>query len=342
MNKEEILGAYAALRGELGKPPRMKEFLESTRVSRYQIAKNFRSWGEMVIAAGDKPGELMIPSYCDRDYIDAYGGFIRKHKRLPSVADWLYNGIKPSWGTYRMRFKCNWGEMPLMFYDLIREREEWKDVAKMMTEQYMISTEQKTGVESAPPPYVSDRDHRLDVRLMNVLPRTILNLVALSRCTGSAIEFEAQCSEVFKMLGYEVTQLGQGTGRRADGIAEDPLNKYAVIFDAKQRREKYTPGTDDRAIMDYIRDERRRLLERGYDKIYFLVISSAFGRINPAWIHKVQAETGAAVSFITAETLLRLLAEKIKYPRRVDTGRMQGLFVKGGEVGLKEVRRIVN
>lgn len=54
------------------------------------------------------------------------------------------------------------------------------------------------------------------------------------------------------ILGYETKLLGQGKGRVPDGLAVENDNSYAIIWDAKARYDKYSLGTDNRTIREYI------------------------------------------------------------------------------------------
>ena len=50
--------------------------------------------------------------------------------------------------------------------------------------------------------------------------------------------FETKLSYIFTLLGYDVTELGQGTGREPDGIARSSQAQngyYAIVYDAKAR-----------------------------------------------------------------------------------------------------------
>ena len=64
--------------------------------------------------------------------------------------------------------------------------------------------------------------------------------------------FEKSIDAAFTILGYETKLLGQGQGRVPDGLAVDLDNSYAIIWDAKCRSERYSIGTDDRTIREYI------------------------------------------------------------------------------------------
>jgi hypothetical protein len=342
MTKEQIIDAYNALKTETGRAPRLNDLLRMTEVKRYGIARHFRTWSEMVKEMGDIPGTLMIPEYSDDDFLNAYGEFIREHRRLPTTADWLFYRIKPAYATYKLRFKCLWSELPLLFYSYTHKREEWNDVTEFMKVSHILTPEQIKEAESSKPGSFRYSVHRIDPHLAHAVPHSVGDLVALSYGERSAVEFESRCGDVMRMFGYDVIAQGQGKGRTADGIAVDLMNKYAIIYDAKSRSDKYIPKTDDRAITDYIGKERRALLDRGIEMIYYLIISSGFGKISPTWTFRIQAETGVPVSFIGAENLLRLLAERIRYPKRVDTGKIKELFVNPGEIELKEIKKIVD
>jgi hypothetical protein len=55
-------------------------------------------------------------------------------------------------------------------------------------------------------------------------------------------EFERRVASAFSLLGLRVMEYGQGTGRRADGVAICMKGSWAVVFDAKLRRELYKLG----------------------------------------------------------------------------------------------------
>jgi hypothetical protein len=134
-------------------------------------------------------------------------------------------------------------------------------------------------------------------------------------------EFENKCYVLFTMLGYKSIQLGQGSGREPDGIALSEEHHYAIIYDAKIRTEKeYTIGTEDRKIKEYIQKYMPKLKKRGFDKIYYLIISSGFRDSYEDIIQKLRLETGInSVSFISAENLLLILSKKLRNPT-VDLG----------------------
>lgn len=91
--------------------------------------------------------------------------------------------------------------------------------------------------------------------------------------------FENRLAVCFRILGYTVEDLGQGSGRNPDGIFTYRGNdsSYAVIYDAKSSAEPYRLRTGaERQFEDYIHQHIGELQRRGFDNIYFAVISGSF------------------------------------------------------------------
>ncbi|WP_291122382.1 restriction endonuclease FokI C-terminal domain-containing protein, partial [Flavobacterium sp. UBA6046] len=140
----------------------------------------------------------------------------------------------------------------------------------------------------------------------------------------------------FEMLGFEVKHLGQGTGRKPDGIALSKANpRYAILIDSKSRSEGYKFGTDDRAFVEYIRTYVNRLKNDGYDKLYFLVVSSKFTSIPESSVKRLALETHVPITFLTSRLLLKILANKIEKPRLFDLDKFRNLLIESGEISEK-------
>ena len=80
-------------------------------------------------------------------------------------------------------------------------------------------------------------------------------------------------------MGYEATELGQGTGREPDGFAislNGAEGDYAIVYDAKAREERFNVGTADREMYEYIRKKSDELKRRRVGRLYFLIVSSEF------------------------------------------------------------------
>lgn len=165
------------------------------------------------------------------------------------------------------------------------------------------------------------------------VPPRLADLLSLSRGEGSATDFEDRVALAFQVLGFEVTKLGQGTGRNPDGIAYCREHNYAILFDAKGYKDGYGIGVDDRNVIEYIKTHERDLRKQGYANFYFCFVSATFRGDGKANTDRIRRETGTkSVVLLSAENLLRLVARKIEYPRDFELGDFQDLLLDSGEL----------
>jgi hypothetical protein len=166
------------------------------------------------------------------------------------------------------------------------------------------------------------------------IPPRLADLLPLSRGEGSPPEFEDRVALSFQVLGFEVTKLGQGTGRNPDGIVYCREHNYAILFDAKGYKDGYGIGVDDRSVIEYIKTHERDLRKQGYVNFYFCFISSSFRGDGKANTDRIRKETGTkSVVLLSAENLLRLVARKIEFPRDFELGDFQDMLLDSGELG---------
>ena len=326
MTKEKILEIYLDMRRELGRQPTYREFYKYSGLNAKEVIKTYHTFGKLTKAAGDKPRCFRSLLYSEDKFFTVYGEFIREHRRKPTTTEWMYMDMRPRSVSYVKRFGVGWPEMPNVFLDYAKGKPEWYDVCSLIRERGMANTESKEVLRRR------DRQKALRSR---VVPGVLYDLVELSSGESSPAEFEEKCGMALEMLGFEVTRYGQGLGRQPDGVAKDPGNRYAVIYDAKSRRDSYSAGTDDRAFGEYIRGHKRALMAEGYDVISFMVISSGFAAGIERSARRMQSETGIPVCFITAETLLRLVAKRIEKPKTLDCLKLKEVFVTSGIVSEK-------
>jgi len=168
---------------------------------------------------------------------------------------------------------------------------------------------------------------------MRYVPPIVQQFVDLSLGEGASLDFERQVIEVFRMLGFQVDELGQGKGREPDGIAYRRESNYAILFDAKSSKSGYTVGTDDRTIIEYIRRNERELRREGYSNLYYTIVSSSFKGTSKASIDRVRAETGIkSLVLMTSKQALRLLSARIENPYVFDLERFGSLLLDSGEL----------
>ena len=163
--------------------------------------------------------------------------------------------------------------------------------------------------------------------------------------SGRSIEkaLEEKISILFKMLSYKVETLGQGHGRVPDGIAICSEYYYAIIFDAKVRKEGYSLGTDDRAIKEYIFHETERLKRQGIKNVYFAIICSYFRGDFDVIIRNMKMETEIReLLFIEVSGLLTILEQKLRNPD-LDLGPkgIQNLFAQSGILENKDIKEFL-
>lgn len=166
------------------------------------------------------------------------------------------------------------------------------------------------------------------------IPPRLADLLSLGRGEGSPTDFEDRVALAFQLLGFEVTKLGQGTGRNPDGIAYCREHNYAILFDAKGYKDGYGIGVDDRNVIEYIKTHERDLRKQGYTNFYFCFVSASFRGDGKTNTDRIRRETGTkSVVLLSAENFLRLVARKIEHPRDFDLGDFQDLLLDSGELG---------
>ncbi len=153
--------------------------------------------------------------------------------------------------------------------------------------------------------------------------------------------FETKLRYIFTILGYNVTELGQGTGREPDGVAistSGDSGYYAIIYDAKAREKEYSIGTGDREIIEYIRKKQRELQRQRVDKVSFLIISSEFSN-NPSLdssIKDIFKATRVPVILIRAKDLLYIVSKKLSNAD-INHAQLEDLFLERGIVTTNKI-----
>jgi hypothetical protein len=183
--------------------------------------------------------------------------------------------------------------------------------------------------------------------IVAILPRMARNeepLAEAAKASGTSLEraFEKSINAAFTMLGYETKLLGQGKGRVPDGLALSLDDSYAILWDAKVRGDRYSLGTDDRAVKEYITTQSRELKRRrGLRNIYYLIVSSEFADDFDDAIRSIKMETDVnEVCLVEADTLVAMVDAKMRSPREVSLGPdgLQRLFSVSGVLSADVVR----
>jgi len=186
------------------------------------------------------------------------------------------------------------------------------------------------------------------VSILPDLARNTDDIQEMTEGTGNSVEtlFENRLARAFRMLGFELEEMGQGSGRNPDGIAKDRMHNYAIIYDAKSRRDGYRIGTsDERQFQDYINREVPSLRAEGFRNIYFAVISGDFDDDGRETIRTLKITTDIQeVRLVEAEALLSLLETRLRNPKfglgpgDVEGPGVQDFFAESGLLKATDVR----
>jgi len=152
---------------------------------------------------------------------------------------------------------------------------------------------------------------------------------------------EEKLWQSFRILGFEVKELGhKAAGKRVpDGIALARRAHYAILFDGKMRGEGCYIGTEDRAIVEYIKRFSLTLEGEGIESIYFLIISSRFKGDNQSCILKIRKETSVKnIALLKVGLLLYLIELKLRYPS-VTPIELEGIFLRSVEITKEDIDR---
>jgi len=125
--------------------------------------------------------------------------------------------------------------------------------------------------------------------------------------------FERRTGDAFRCLGFEIRQLGQGSGRNADVLACAPRERIALIIDAKVRTNGYALGTEDRKFLDYAITHGKELHRQGFDHVYFVVVGPSFRESDLKRLGDYLLTTSIrSIAMITARALMRMVEDSIK------------------------------
>ena len=154
--------------------------------------------------------------------------------------------------------------------------------------------------------------------------------------------FEDKLGHVFRMLGFDTEELGQGSGREPDGIAVAARNNYSIIYDAKMRQSGYRIGRDDRAIREYIEKHTRKLRDQGEQNIYFAIISSSFPNPDESVLQDLVTNTDIDnIVLIRAEILTDMIKMRLKEPY-LNLDDLQAVFGnRSGLIHQEELQNII-
>jgi len=126
--------------------------------------------------------------------------------------------------------------------------------------------------------------------------------------------FEDRVAEMFRAIGYKVDQRGHRTpGRDADGIAQSG-SLYAIVYDAKNCYGYQLPTSDQRAMIDYVKDALESFRAREVNiTVYFAFVARGFGDSALEGLSRVHSELGDVFGvLLPLDTLQQLVRMKLQ------------------------------
>jgi hypothetical protein len=331
LTKEDIIREYKSLKQHLGAVPSNKKFRDETGISQRALIHAFggNAFSKLVIECGDVPNNFTIPKTSLEEILIQYGELTRKLGKIPPAGEWTYNKCKPNISAIKQSHGLNWGEIPGKFLEFVANKPEWDDVAVLIPSPKINDN-----------PVINAKIEGVTYEYIKFIPPVVQDLQELSINKEKSTEFERQVGLLFQMLGFSVQILGQGTGRNPDIIAMTSKEHYAILIDAKARKDKYEIGTEDRKFIEYINKYKPILINQGYSFVYFLVVSSNFDSTQEKSLKNITRDTGVPTTLITAQQLLKILARKIEHPYRVELRKLKDLFIESGVISDKQLSKL--
>lgn len=329
VTKELIKSEYSKLKEHLGRQPSSKDFYKQTNIKEHHVITHFLFYSNLVEEMGDIRKSFGQEDYGDEEYWENYGNLIRKIRKTPTAAEWRFYKCKPLISSYIKRFDKKWSEIPSLFLNYAKDKPEWLDIIPL------IPSALKENVQ------VPIINNSLEFKYSQFIPPILSDFLTLSTSEEKSTEFERKVNLIFQMLGFEVHNYGQGTGRNPDGIAKATQFGYAILIDAKARKETYQIGTEDRKFIEYIKTHINTLNRAGHSIVYFLIVSSNFKSASDISLKNILRETGINTTLITAVSLLKILARKIEQPNNLPLDRIKDIFITQGMITDKQIEKFL-
>jgi len=158
-------------------------------------------------------------------------------------------------------------------------------------------------------------------------------------------DYEDIVAEIFTALGFKVNQMGHLMAKKEvpDGISktEDLKNKFAIVYDAKNRKNFYPDSDEIRAMKQYVNKfiDDPFLKDIEEERIYFAYIARGYSSgINIGQIRNL-IEVHSEGFLFTSEAMLRLLYWKIKLGPNFNLSKLKDLTSKN-PINLEDVDEI--
>ncbi len=314
-SREEILDIYRACQAKLGRAPGKETFCKMSGIKLSEINYYWPRPSALIEEAGFQPGEWTVKLPDDvvfRDFarVCLHIGKIPTHNELRIAQREL--GTK-TYTAYK-RFGSN-SEFHARFSQWLGSSSpELKPILEF--EGWSLPVLPDNHASAVP------EDRAAFPGLRPFLPASLQYLETLARGERPPFEssdqavatlFERRTADAFRCMGFEISTLGQGTGRKPDALALASRERFAIIIDAKVRSNGYILGTEDRKFLEYARTQGSELKRQGFENLYFVVVAPSFREGDLKKLTEYLSDSPIrSVDLITASALMRFVEESIR------------------------------
>jgi hypothetical protein len=312
-SRDEIIELLRACQIKLGRVPGHEVFSKETGVKLSEINYYWPTFGKLVEEVGGKTNEFAARLPDDVVFRE-YGRVCLHLGKIPTEKELriTQRELKTRTHSVRTRHGSIWAFREKFRSWLLSTDDQFKAILNFdgWGDKSQISKIETTAKDVLQP------------QLHPFLPGCLQYLEVLARGETPPYEssdlststlFERRVSDAFRCLGFEVRELGQGTGRKIDSIAAAPKERFALIIDAKIRANGYTLGTEDRKFLEYAVNHGKELQSQGFDKIYLIVVAPSFRDADLKQLAEYLSDSPLrGVSMIAARALMRMVEESIR------------------------------
>lgn len=313
--REEILEAFKACAAQLARTPGKEEFERRTGIKRSEVMYYWAAYSRLAQHAGlavNTLTERLDDEVVFQDYariclafekIPSFAELRLKTRELQTKTHTVYTRFSGGIQEFQSRFRT-WLENSAPEEQRILQFEGWRTQPAKCVERHPDAPIQThPGLRAFLP---------ASLQYLNVLARGERPLYETLDNSVETI-FERRTADAFRCLGFELKQLGQGTGRKADSLAVAPREHFALIIDAKARSAGYVLGTEDRKFFEYANNHGKELLQQGIRRIYFIVVGPSFRENDWAQLTAYLSDSPIrSVTLITALALMRIVEDSIR------------------------------
>jgi hypothetical protein len=326
-NRDELIELLQASKAKRGRAPGQEAFCKDANVKLSEIRYWWASYGEFVVSAGLEPNEFQSRAE-DSEIFENYAKACHHLRQIANSASLRIaqrelgiarkNIIHPA-GVFG--FQQDFRKW------LLTGSEKFKDILDFSG--WFVPKDR----DDAEPQI--QRDSPV-FSLRPFLPACLQTLEVLSYgeapegegdTPNIALLFERRVADAFRCLGFEVTQLGQGAGRKADALAYARRERFAVIIDAKVRASGYVLGTEDRKFLDYATTHSREIKNQGIENIYFVVVANSFRDSDLGKLSNFVSDSALrGVTLLTVMSLLKWVEQSIRERHRFQLADLEQKF----------------